>query len=126
MFRFNLKYFLLAILIFLIEVFIALYIHDAIIRPYIGDVLVVILLYYAVKSFLPVPVLPTAIAVLIFAYLIEILQYFQYVKWLGLQNSHLANVVMGNSFAWTDLMAYTIGIVLVLLFEKEPTFKRST
>lgn len=126
MFRFNLKYFLLAILIFLIEVFIALYIHDAIIRPYIGDVLVVILLYYAVKSFLHVPVLPTAIAVLIFAYLIEILQYFQYVKWLGLQNSHLANVVMGNSFAWTDLMAYTIGIVLVLLFEKEPTFKRST
>ncbi|MEE1946020.1 DUF2809 domain-containing protein [Pedobacter sp. KR3-3] len=126
MFHFNLKYFLLAILIFLVEVFIALYIHDAIIRPYIGDVLVVILLYYAIRSFLRVPVLPTAIAVLIFAYLIEMLQYFQYVKWLGLQDSHLANVVMGNSFAWTDLMAYTIGIVLVLFFEKEPTFKRST
>ncbi len=120
MFHFNLKYLLWAILIFLVEIFIALYIRDAIIRPYIGDVLVVILLYCLVKSFLRVRVLPTAIAVLLFAYLIEALQYFQYVKWLGLEHSHLANVVMGNSFAWTDLMAYTIGIVFVLFFEKEP------
>jgi len=117
MLRFNYKYFLVATAIFVIEVLIALYVHDAIIRPYIGDVLVVILLYCLVRSFFDTPVMPTAIAVLLFSYLIETLQYFQYVKWFGLQDNHFANVVMGNYFAWTDLLAYTIGIVIVWIAE---------
>lgn len=117
MLRFNFRYFSVAILLFIIEVLIALYVHDAIIRPYIGDVLVVILIYCFVKSFVNTPIVPTAIAVLLFSYLIETLQYFQYVKLLGLQDSHLANVVMGNYFAWTDMLAYTIGIVVVLIAE---------
>lgn len=60
--------------LFLIEVLIALYAHDRIIRPYIGDLLVVILIYCFVKSFLNTPVWPTAIGVLIFSYTIEVLQ----------------------------------------------------
>ena len=48
---FNKTYFLLALLLLLAEVLIALYLHDALIRPYGGDFLVVILLYCFVKSF---------------------------------------------------------------------------
>lgn len=126
MLRFNLRYFSAAILLFIIEVLIALYVHDAIIRPYIGDVLVVILIYCFVKSFVNTPIVPTAIAVLLFSYLIETLQYFQYVKLLGLQDSHLANVVMGNYFAWTDMLAYTIGIVVVLIAERYSNKEKTT
>ncbi|TKC12221.1 DUF2809 domain-containing protein [Pedobacter polaris] len=115
--EFNKKYFTIAVLLFLVEVIIGLYVHDTIIRPYVGDVLVVILLYCFVKSFFNTPVFITAIAVLIFSYVIETLQYFQYVKLLGLGDSNFANIVMGNYFAWNDIIAYTIGILMVLLLE---------
>ncbi|RYE30882.1 MAG: DUF2809 domain-containing protein [Sphingobacteriaceae bacterium] len=117
MIQFNKTYFLLTILLFLVEVFIAIYLHDAIIRPYGGDFLVVILIYCFVKSFVNTPVKATALAVLVFSYLIEILQYFHIVDLLGLSKSTIACIVIGTSFAWTDLLAYTLGILLVLLIE---------
>jgi len=118
MFRFQKNYFLLTLLLFLIEVLIAAYVHDAIIRPYVGDFLVVILLYCFVKSFWNGPTLVVAISVLLFSYTIEILQYFHWVNLLGLQHSRIATIVLGSSFEWIDLIAYTAGIATVLLIEK--------
>ncbi len=117
MISFNRNYFALATLIFVIEVLIALLIHDRIVRPYIGDVLVVILIYCFVKSFLNLPVVRVAIFVLVFAFAIEILQYFNIVEKLGLENSTLARTVMGTSFAWMDLAMYVIGIIIVVAVE---------
>lgn len=116
-FRFNGYYLLLTIILFLVEVFIAMYVHDNIVRPYIGDVLVVILLYCFVKSFLPARVLTTAIAVLLFAYFIEACQYFRVIYMLGLGRYPLARVVFGIGFDWTDILAYTVGAIIVLLVE---------
>ncbi|HEX2846920.1 MAG TPA: DUF2809 domain-containing protein [Chitinophagaceae bacterium] len=118
LFRFNKTYFLLAVLLFVIEVLIALYMHDRIIRPYVGDLLVVILLYCFVRAFVNISPAKTAIGVLLFSYLIEVLQYLKLVKLLGLQHSRVANVVIGNSFEWIDLIAYTVGVVIVLAFER--------
>ena len=118
LFKFNRSYFVLATLLLGIEIFIAIFVHDEIIRPYIGDLLVVILIYCFVKSFMQTPVLITAIAVLLFSYLVETLQYFHFVTMLGLQNSKIARIILGTSFEWIDLIAYTIGIALVLFFEK--------
>lgn len=115
---FNKYYGLLALCLFIIEVLIALYVHDAFVRPYLGDVLVVILIYCFVKTFVDTPVLPTAIAVLVFAYLIEWLQYLQIVNWLGLQQNVIARTVIGTTFQWGDILAYTLGILVVLLVEK--------
>lgn len=116
-FRFDRKSFLIAAILFIIEVLIALYITDNFVRPYVGDVLVVILIYYFVKAFFRIPVWPLAIGTLLFAYLIEMLQYFQFVKLIGLEHSRLANVVLGNYFAWEDMIAYTVGIAIVLVTE---------
>jgi hypothetical protein len=113
------RYLRATLFLFLIEVLIALYAHDRIIRPYIGDLLVVILIYCFVKSFLNTPVLPTAICVLIFSYAIEVLQYFDLVSLLGLQDSNIARIVIGTSFAWVDLLAYTAGIIILLFFERK-------
>ena len=117
MFSFNPKYFLLTILLFVTEVLIAVYLHDGFIRPYFGDFLVVILIYCFVKSFANIPVIKTAVGVLLFSYFVEMTQYFKLVKWLGLQHSKLAVVVLGNAFAWTDMVAYTLGIGAILLVE---------
>jgi hypothetical protein len=116
-FRFNKTYFFLAVLLFLTEVLIALFLNDDFIRPYVGDYLVVILIYCFCMSFVSVPVWKPALATLLFSYLIETLQYFNLVAMLGLQKSRLANIVIGNSFAWADLVAYTLGIFTVIGIE---------
>ncbi|MRG48311.1 DUF2809 domain-containing protein [Chitinophaga sp. SYP-B3965] len=113
--RFSWLYFTLTILLFIIEVLIAAYLHDDFIRPYVGDFLVVILLYCFVRSFLQAPVVPVALAVLAFSYLVETLQYFNVVKHLGLEHSRIANIVIGNYFTWSDILAYTLGIGFILL-----------
>jgi len=117
MFTFKPKYFIAAIALFGIEVLIALYVHDNIIRPYIGDYLVVILLYCMLRSFVKIKTVPAAILVLLFSFTIETLQYFRIIEVLGLQNSTLARTVIGTSFAWEDLAAYTIGIITILAVE---------
>lgn len=118
MFKFNKSYFILAIIIFITEVLIALYVNDRIIRPYIGDVLVVILIYCFIKAFLDMKVLPTAIFVLVFAFFIEMLQYLNIVEKLGLEKSRIARTVIGTSYEWVDLVAYIAGILIVLIVEK--------
>lgn len=118
MLKFNRKYFWAAMLLLGIEILIARFMHDRIIRPYVGDLLVVILIYCFVKSFFRTPVVPTAFAVLLFCYLIEILQYFQIVNVLGLQDSKIARIVIGTSFEWMDLLAYTLGVGVVIFWEK--------
>ena len=111
------RYFIAAALLFLIEIVIGVYAHDTIIRPYGGDFLVVILIYCLVKSFFNTPVYKTALYVLLFSYGVEGLQYFRIVDILGLEHSRMARVIIGTSFAWTDILMYTLGIGLVLLVE---------
>lgn len=118
MFRFQKRYFILAILLFLIEVLIAVYAHDEIVRPYVGDFLVVILLYCTVKSFWNASAFVAGVSVLVLSYVIEILQYFHLVDRLGIQNSRLARTVLGTQFEWIDLISYTAGIAAVLCIEK--------
>lgn len=117
MFTFNRTYFIFAILLFITEVLIAVFIKDAFIRPYGGDFLVVILIYCTVKSFINIGVTPAAIGVLLFAYLIETLQYFHIVDLLGLQGSKVARIVIGTGFSWMDMLMYTLGILMVWLVE---------
>jgi len=126
MFRFNIRYFLLTILLFLTEVLIGRYMDDAIIRPYGGDFLVVILIYCFVRTFFDTPVLRTAIGVLLFSYFIEITQYFHLVNLLGLQDCKIARIVMGTYFSFVDMLAYTLGILLVLIIEKLFGHERAT
>lgn len=111
--RFHKKYFLLTILLFFIEVLIALYVKDTIIRPYGGDFLVVILIYYFVRTFWDGAAWKVAIGVLIFAYTIEVLQYFKIVELLGLKGNRLAEIVIGTGFTWWDMLAYTLGVLTV-------------
>lgn len=109
---------MIALLLFITEVCIALFMHDRFIRPFVGDVLVVMLMYYAIRSLLNLTVVSLAIGVLLFAFMVETLQYFHVVNRLGLQDNRLARIVIGTSFEWTDLLAYTIGFVLILFLQK--------
>jgi hypothetical protein len=118
MITFNKNYFGSAVLIFTIETLIAIYVHDNFVRPYLGDVLVVILIYCFLKSFFKLPVLITALVVLAFSFVIEFLQFLNIVEKLGLEKSTIARTVIGTSFTWIDLLTYIAGIAIVLIAEK--------
>jgi hypothetical protein len=116
-FHFHKTYFLLFLLLFVTEVVIALFVHDNFIRPYFGDFLVMILIYTFLMSFFKFSKFKTALFVLIFAFAIETAQYFNFVSLLGLQHSKLARVVLGNSFAFEDLVTYVCGFFFILFAE---------
>ena len=117
-FIFNKKYFLLFTLLFITEVLIALYITDSFIRPYFGDYLVVFLVYCFVMSFVKANKYKMALAVLVFAFTVEFLQYIDFVTVVGLQKSRLARTVIGTSFAIEDLLLYFLGYLTIIFLEK--------
>lgn len=110
-------YFNIALILFVIEVLIAMYVKDSIIRPYGGDVLVVIMIYCFIRTYVDASPFKVSLFVLAFAFTIELLQYFHVIDLLGLRHNKLARVVIGTKFEWLDLVAYVMGIGIVLMVE---------
>jgi Protein of unknown function (DUF2809) len=117
MLTFNLKSFIIFVALFLIEVSIALFLHDAFIRPFFGDFLAVIGLYFLLKTFIKRSNFALATFSLLFAYLLEALQYVDFLSWAGLKHHKILAIVIGSSFDWGDIWAYTLGFVFILFFE---------
>ncbi|AWI25716.1 ribosomal maturation YjgA family protein [Flavobacterium pallidum] len=117
--RFHFRYFCSFLLLFATECLIAMYVHDQFVRPYVGDMLVVVLIYCFVKTFLKMESRKVALGVLLFSYLIEFAQHLHLVALLGLKDSRMANLILGNSFEWIDMIAYTVGIAVVLIVDKK-------
>jgi hypothetical protein len=111
---FNRKYFYLTVLLFLIEVYIAIFVNDRFIRPFGGDVLVVILIYCFVRAFWKINTNIAALSVFIFACAIEGLQYFNLIDRLGWRQYQLLVIIVGTTFSWEDILAYAIGTAIVL------------
>ncbi|MEO3403211.1 DUF2809 domain-containing protein [Mucilaginibacter sp. CAU 1740] len=122
----NKRYFTLTLALFITEVFIGAFMHDRLIRPFGGDLLIVILIYCFVKSFVNTPWFKTALATLLFAYAVEFSQYLNLLGFFGWQNSKLATILLGSSFSWGDMLCYTIGIVIVILAERATKHKTLT
>lgn len=108
-------------LLLIIEVLIALFISGGFIRNYFGDVIVVWAVYCFVKIFLvKADCYITAFGVMIFAFLVEFLQYIHIVDILGLGDIAFFRVLIGTSFSVIDLICYTAGTVVtfILIFLK--------
>lgn len=118
-FRFSLKYFIATIVIFLVEVLIATKLKDIFfVRAYLGDVIVVILLYTFVKSFFIINNQKLILGILAFSCLIEFAQFFNIAEKLGFQQGSLMYIVIGNSFSWIDILCYVAGCLILFLFVK--------
>ncbi len=117
--KINKRYIWLFIILFLVELCIALFVHDRIIRPFVGDVLVVVLIYFFLKIFWNAPNWKVALVVLIFAFSVEILQYFNIVELLGLEGNPILATIIGRTFDPKDLLAYSIGFLLIVFFDKK-------
>lgn len=125
MINFNKKYFYFAIILFILEFLIAIFVKDAFIRPFVGDMLVVIFIYCFLKIFIKNRIGTVAVLVLFFAYSVEILQYFNFIDHLGLRKYKMATIVIGSTFDIIDILAYTLGFLFILFIEKAGKTERN-
>jgi Protein of unknown function (DUF2809) len=116
-FRFCKKYAILSIGLFVVEIAIALFIQDRLVRPFVGDMLVVILIFTICRSVIKANHFRLALCVLVFSFAVEIGQYFNLISILGLQQIELATIIIGTTFDFRDLLAYSTGILLILIIE---------
>lgn len=114
-------YFLAFLLFLTIEILIALFIHDQFVRPYIGDVLVVVVLYFLVRVLLPEGYIWLPAFLFVFATGVEILQYFNLVELLGLSGNKFMRVLLGSVFDVKDIVCYGVGGAVLQMWE---LFKR--
>lgn len=98
-------------------ILIGLYVHDRLIRPYIGDVLVVMVLYFFVRIFMPEKVRLLPLYIFIFAAGVEVLQLFNIVALLGLDKRSFIGIVLGSTFDWKDIICYAVGCGIITVFE---------
>ena len=110
--KLRITYFLLFFVLLLTEVLIALFVRDRFVRPYIGDVLVTMLICSFIRIFFPNKLSLLSVYVFAFAALVEIGQYFRLVKILGLEQSTFFRTVLGTTFSLADLICYAAGCAL--------------
>lgn len=96
------------LLLTLTEVLIALFIHGGFIRNYLGDVIVVWVVYCFVQAIAGGRLngYITAAGVMIFAFIIEFLQKINIVNLLGLGGIKFFRTLIGTSFSPVDLICY--------------------
>lgn len=104
--------------ILLTEIYIALYVRDAFVRPYVGDVLVTMLLGCLVRVLFPTGVRLLSVYILAFATAVEFLQYIDIVRVLGLENSAFLSTIIGRSFSVWDLVCYAVGCLAFFGIER--------
>lgn len=110
--RLRVIYGVLFIIILIVEILIALFVHDNFIRPYIGDMLVTVLICSFARFFIPEKIKVLPMLVFAFSALVEIGQYFDFVKLLGLDDNLFISTLLGRTFSVADLICYAMGCIL--------------
>ncbi len=95
-----------------VEVLIALFVRDRFVRPYLGDVLVVILLYCVVRCIKPTGWRWLSPGLFLFAVAVEAAQAAQLVCRLGWEDIPFLATLLGTSFSWWDILCYAVGALI--------------
>lgn len=101
-----------SVLLLIIEIIIGIYAKGWI-RGYLGDVLVVILIYTIFRTIITDKpgkwyILPSAI--LVFAFSVELLQLWGFCDKFGITN-RLLRIIIGTGFSIVDLICYAVGVI---------------
>ena len=115
--RWHWKYAWIALTILLLEIGIERFFKTGFIRYFMGDFLIVSLLYYVFRTILKKRKSLILVGVWIFAFGIEVLQLFDIPAWLGWENHRLIELTLGSSFDPLDLLAYFLGGLAAILLD---------
>ncbi|NDV59807.1 DUF2809 domain-containing protein [Bacteroides sp. 519] len=89
------------------------------IAEYSGDALWAAMVYLGLRFLFPSLRMPTtALVALLFSYFIEITQLYQ-ADWINsIRNTTVGALILGHGFLWTDLVCYTVGVILVFIIDR--------
>ncbi len=112
----RLPYIIGFVLLVAVEVCIGVFYFSFFIRAYIGDVIIVWVLYCLFRSFVPKRFNSYGIAVgiLIFSFAVEFMQKAHIADILGVENK-LLRIIIGTSYATEDLWCYVAGTAVTIL-----------
>ena len=116
--KLNIKYLIAFFLLLATEVIIAVLAKDNLVRVYLGDILVVVLIYCFIKTFLKNEIRWLLLYIFTFATCVEIGQYFNFVDLLGLGDHALAKIILGTTFDIWDIACYFIGCLGIWILEQ--------
>lgn len=93
------------------------YFPEGFIKTYIGDTIWAAMIFFGFGFiFHRLRGRQILIRSLFFCYVIEFLQFY-HAPWIdSIRNTTIGGLILGFDFAWTDLVCYTIGVVLAYLF----------
>ena len=112
------KYILIFLGLLVTEILIAIFHFHPIIRFFVGDILVIPLIYCFLRIFFKaISSEKLVLYVLLFAFGIETLQYFQFADMLKTK-SIVLRTIMGTTFEPTDLLAYCIGALITFTLSR--------
>lgn len=114
----RITYLIIFLILFLTELLIALFVNDSFVRPYIGDVLVVMLICAFLRIFIPQKIKLLPIFATVFAVAIEALQYFDFVNLLGLADNRVLSIALGRTFDIKDIICYIVGGAIFFAAER--------
>ena len=110
------KNLLIFLILTVIEILIALFVHDGFIRPFVGDVIVVAAIYYFVRIFFPEGIKYLLLYIFIFSVIVEFAQLLQISDFLSGNNKFL-KVLLGTSFSFWDIVCYAVGCAVTGIIE---------
>jgi hypothetical protein len=121
-------YSLSVVLIFIIEVAIAIgIIGGIVVRESVGDILVIMLIYAFLRAAFSRDPRYTAGVAIAIGFVAEALQYIHLAELLGLQQGSILYIVIGNTFSVSDLVMYVIGGLLAYVIDRYlliPAFRK--
>ena len=117
--RFSPGHAVAALVLLAAELLIALFVRDAFVRPYVGDVLAVILVFMALRAVLAIEPWKAAAVALAIATVIEIGQLIDILDRLGLAHHQWLRVVLGMGFDAKDLLAYAVGALTAIWLDRQ-------
>lgn len=86
---------------------------NRLIRGFLGDLVIVMVLYSFFKSIADFDSVKLSIFIISFSFLLETLQYFKIILLLGFKENYLTKIIFGSVFDPFDLLAYLIGVFLI-------------
>lgn len=120
------SYFIIFTFLLITELLIATVFRYSFLRPVFGDFLVTPLLYTLARGTIKLKPKTTSFVVLLFALIIELGQYINIRELLGFEKQWLFELILGTSFDWFDILAYTLGVLTIYTVDKFILLSKNT
>lgn len=115
--RERVSYLIATLAVLAIEIFIGVFVRDDFVRPYLSDVLVVVLIYCVIRVMFPTGIKLLPLYVFTFALSVELLQLIDIVALLGIPRGSIVAIIIGSTFSYIDIVCYAVGCTLTYITE---------